>query len=310
MVIRDPSGPSIPGVTTPTGYNSLPQSSGTGLPSYKDLPTQATSSPIVPGTPEWYQDQLGGIYGAPIFIGITPGQILTGPQSEHGGGGKLQTESKSNYTNTERLYKSFLAMSHSNKNAYMQIQGQLYDAGFYGDSPRASVHWGLLDDSSRDAFKRALDNYVAASTGAEVPITWNEFLADQAKQGRINQSQGGVGGAGPGAAPPQVQLTDPAQIAAYATRAAEDMLGRAATPEEINKFVSSFQSQQREAQLSTASSATQPDLGAGAFAFIGQEDQGEASAHQARAYNNALLNKLLGPGASTLPNTNPTPGAV
>ncbi len=306
--------PSVPGVPNPP---QLPQNtSGTGLPTYKDLTLAPTSSPVVPGSPEWYQSELPGIFGAPIFIGITPGPVVSGPQSEHGGGGPIHMEGASNYTNTERLYKAFLALSHANKNAYMMVQGQLYDAGMYGDSPRTSVHWGLLDDASRDAFKKALGNYVAASTGAGVPLTWDEFMVEQAKQGRINQSQGGVGG-GVGGAPatPVVQLQDPASLRQAAEQAAQASLGHGLSEDELSQFVSEFQTRQTNAQMAAQTatgtspvSVTQPDMIAEANAFGQQENPQGYANHQAQAYTNAFLNIFLSPG-SQRGNIQPVPRA-
>lgn len=304
--------PSIPGLPD----NQQPGASRTnttGLPDYNDIPTQSQTdagSPTTPGSTEWWQAQLGDLYGQNVLIGIEPTHASHGNKNEGHGrlampeapGGGATTDNK--YQTTQDLFKSVMALASKDPQQFMQVQGLLYDSGAYGGSPRTSIHWGQWTTDTAQALKEALRNYEAIGPASGSPITWSEYLQQAATQGRVNQGQGGVGGAGAGASGSQTVLTDPNALRATLQQAAMQSLDRALTPDELSKFVTSFQSQQGTAQQSTASEVTSPDASAQAQAFVEQEHPGEFQQHNATAYSNALLNLFL-PGGSQLANFTP-----
>lgn len=297
----------------------FPQKTGgtnsTGLPSYGDIPAQGQSagSPSTPGSVEWWQQQLGSLYGQQVLIGIslaknnegiTPGGAghsghLAMPEDQTSG------TTENNYQTTQDLFKQMMALSTKDPTSFQQMQGLLYDSGAYGATPRASVHWGQWTSDTANALKEALTNYEAVGPGSGSPISWTEYLQQAAAQGRVNQSQGGVGGAGGTGTASQVQLSDPATLKATIQQAAMSSLDRALSPDELDKFVSNFQAQQASAQTSTAGSVTMPDASAQAQSTIEQNHPDEFRQHNVSAYSNALLNLFL-PGGSQLANFTPT----
>jgi len=191
---------------------------------------------------------------------------------------------------------------------YMSIQSLLYDAGFFGASPRASVHWGQWTTETGDALKRALTSYEGVSMAGEVPTTWTEFLSNAAQQGRVNQSQGGVGGAGTGGAASQTVLTDPAALRQTVEQSAQAALGHGLSEDQLSAFVSHFQGLQTAAQTSTGGQVTNPDASAEAMKFAQDSNPTEAAGHNAEGYVNSFLNLFL-PSTSGRPNINQTPKA-
>lgn len=286
------------------GSQATPTSSG--LPSYNDLPvpgqTTSTSSTLPDGTTDWWN--LGALYDKPVLMG-TQSKVT---EYDHGPHGQLVPlhDTAPVTKKTQDLMKQIMQMAGSGSPDYQSIQGLLYDAGFYGDAARKSVHWGMWNSQTADAVKAALNSYEQLSQGAGVPLTWSDFLKQQAASGRSNQAQGGVGGGTTGT-PSQVQLTDPATLTGYAQQAAQAALGRNLSPDQVQAFVSSFQSQQQSAQSSTAASVTAPDASAQAMQFVQHGNESEFGQHNVQAYSNALLNLFLGSAGTALPTVAPTP---
>lgn len=301
-------------MTTPTsglpgsGTGSQATPSTSGLPSYNDLPTQTTTTSYTPGTTEWWQQELGSLYGQKVLVGIS---TKTNPGADTPGGNAPSLphhdtgETSNNFQTTEALYKQVMGLAIKSPQDFMAIQGLLYDAGYFGDSSRASVHWGQWTDQTGSALKQALGSYEGAAVATGTPVTWTEFLSNAAQRGRLNQAQGGVGGSGPsGGAASQAVLTDPAALKATLQQAAMQSLDRALSPDELDKFVTSFQSQQQAAQQSTAGTVTNPDASAQALQFVQNNNQDEFQQHNATAYGNSLLNLFL-PAGSQLANFTP-----
>lgn len=302
--------PTIPGLgSNPNAGVPTTSVGADGLPSYGDLNpnAQTAGSPSVPGSTAWWQQQLGALYGQSVLIGIAPnGQPHGGKQADQNeNNGTLPAPTGNRTQTTQDLFKQIMALSTKSPQQFMQMQGLLYDSGAYGATPRTSVHWGQWTSDTASALKEALSNYEAVGPASGSPVTWTEYLQQAASQGRINQAQGGVGGAGAGTAS-QVSLTDPAQLTSIAQQAFQESLDRAATPDEISKFVSAFQSQQTAAQTSTGASVTAPDATAQAEQFAQGADPAGFQQHNVQAYSNELLNMFL-PSGSNVASFTPVP---
>lgn len=304
-----------------------------GLPSYTDIGTSTTpSSTPVPGTPEWYQSELGGNYNQPMLIGISTSQDTTGGQyGEHSGPGShgyvmrgqgLETTTTNDYQKSQDIYKQYIALASKHPDAFMQLQGMLYDAGFYGSSSRASVHWGMVTDQTTSALKAAINAYLTAANATGQPMTWTEFLEKQAQQGQINQAEGGVGaaggsGSGTGSQPPplSISLEDPAALSNYLQRFAVEELGQAVDPKQIQDFVSKFHGEQTTAQTDQYNAAVNgqdssivtPNAQAEAERYAQSANPDEFVQHNIGGYANTLFNMFLGSNSSR-PNisVNPT----
>ena len=208
---------------------------------------------------------------------------------------------------SEDVMKQFAAMSQSDPTGFASIQKELQAAGFYGN---ASSVFGGWNQQTETAVKDALLQYIKVSEGAGVPVSFLDFLKNQAT---ANQGINGNGQGGGGGAPSTPILTDPDTLANYAQKAAQAALGRALTPAEVNKFVAEFHGEQIQSYTDAAHhqglSSLKDDPRASAIQYVAQANPKEYDQHQIQGYTDAFLNMFL-PSGSQAPNVNTDPTAV
>jgi hypothetical protein len=191
---------------------------------------------------------------------------------------------------------------------FESLQQELWQAGFYGQTPYDSIHVGQWTAQTESAMRSALHSYETGVMAAQTPETFTEFLAQ-------NQQFGQDGGAGKSKtatpAAPTINLTDPLAIKQQAQAAAQQALGMSLTEDQLNAFVTQFQSAEKQYQSQPAGSTiTSPDLGSDAAAFAQSTDPHAYEQQQHQSYMDALVNLFSGPGATQRPNIAPTPQAV
>jgi len=193
--------------------------------------------------------------------------------------------------------------------SFERLQQELYAAGMYGSTSYNDVKVGQWDTTTQTAMKTALEHYEDFIQGAQEPMTFNEFLKQQASTdadgGFFSQKGKGIGSAGTGSSSvPQVNLTDPAAIRSAAQAAAQQALGQGLSEDQLNAFVQQFQAAQQSDQSSLNPTTTTPDLSSQALAFAEQQSPGEYKDHQIQGYMNTLLNMFL-PSESQRANVQP-----
>lgn len=224
------------------------------------------------------------------------------------------------YTTTDEVIKRAAASSQESPKEYQELQTALYQAGYFGSTKAASVRFGVWNAQTADAIKESFKTYLQISQGASVPLTYSEFLQNQtaalqndnaaggSSQGASTTSTSGSGGSGSGAAAPQVSLTDPDALKAYAQNAATNALGHQLSQTQLAHFVDSFHTQQLAAGTSTAASVTSPDPTAQAQSYAQTVDPTGFQGHQQQSFMSALLNTML-PSGSSVASMTPINGA-
>lgn len=192
---------------------------------------------------------------------------------------------------------------------FEQLQRSLWQAGFYGQTPLDSVHVGQWTSQTQDALVGALGSYEQTTKGGKLPLTFSEFLNQNAQMGQDGgQSTSGSGGSS--TKPPfQARLVDPAAIRQAAQTAALDALGQTLSGDQLEKFVTQFQAAQTSAEQTAyngTGTVTEPDLTSQAQAFVQENNPGAYKQNQRSAYLGALVNLLGG----TRPQVGTTPTAT
>lgn len=295
-----------------TGRTTVGDPTLPSVPDYKDQPAVPSTSTTNNPADIW---GLKNLYGQPVFLGV--GTQL--PQNDAGGFVAGRTALPDDLNQTMKptqdvmkwattLFDQQSAERKRNPGAltsYEALQQSLWQAGFYGQTTYDHVHVGQLTSQTTNALVSALGKYEQASTGAQSPITFSEFIGQNAQ----SSAQGGEdspGGAGSGtSAASQVSVTDPNDIRAAAQQAAQDSLGYGLSATQLSSFVQSFQAKQTAAETSTAATVTSPDLTEDAVAYAQQQNPGAYQQHQSDAYQNALLDMMGLPTGSQRPNMTP-----
>lgn len=171
-----------------------------------------------------------------------------------------------------------------------ELQRRLWAGGFYPPGvTQDEITPGLPDPYTAKAWANLLDrsaNYYASGKHMSV---W-EVLDEGANIiGPGGPGGGGAGGSGSGRQPLVVELTNPEDLKYYAQKVAVSTLGRGLKPDELNRFISSFQGSQTAAQTqaynqlgaSGGTTVQAPSVAAAAETFARQEAPVEAGAHDA-----------------------------
>lgn len=286
----------------------VPNYDGSGLPTSTSTGSSIDTDPFGLGDLGNQNLYTGTQYGSP---GHTRG--------DDGDDGHT-TRVVNDYTTTDEVIKRAAASSQESPQEYQQLQSALYQAGYFGSTKAASIRFGVWNAQTADAIKESFKTYLQISQGASVPLTYSEFLQNQtaalqndnaaggSSQGASTTSTSGSGGSGSGAAAPQVSLTDPDALKAYAQNAATNALGHQLSQTQLAHFVDSFHTQQLAAGTSTAASVTSPDPTAQAQSYAQTVDPTGFQGHQQQSFMSALLNTML-PSGSSVASMTPINGA-
>lgn len=254
---------------------------------------------------------LGDLYGQHVYMGTGPGPVDTStPEGIAAASQGLNTIPV--YGTTQAIMKQVVDLwarqqtekqSHPHQlTSFEQMQRTLWQAGFYGQTSIDDVHVGQWTPQTQTALTQALTQYEGASNGGKLPITFSEFLSQNAVMGQ----DGGKNSKSAGATPPApIGLADPTAIRQAAQSAAMDALGQGLSPDQLDKFVSQFQAAQVSYASTTTGTANSPDLSADAASFAQQSDPRAYKENQRQVYLNSLVN-LLGPPVGR-PSMSPTP---
>lgn len=306
-----PGGAYTPPPTPTTG-------DGTALPSqpgYAGASDSTATTASASGTDIW---GLGQYYGQPVFTGTQRAAGISGNNAARLGqsptAGAPVYDQFSPTQDFQSTLKDLWAAQSSERaksphaaTQFESLQQELFAAGFYGQTAYKDIHAGQYTDQTVSAMTLALQNYERTtaenSTGTDgTPITFSEFLQNNAQMSSDGgfYDQSGQGGAA--AAATQVNLTDPNEIRQAAQSAAQSALGMGLSDDQLNSFVSQFQSAQSGDQSSKAGSVTTPDLSSDANAFAQQQDPQGYQQHQVQGFQNAFASMFLS-GASARPDT-------
>lgn len=260
---------------------------------------------------------LGDLYNQPIYLG-------QGVYESHGTGRQgpvTSAPTKANrYGSTQDIMANATKLfgqqdaeraKHPHElTGYEQLQKELWQAGFYGQTSFDSVHVGQWTSQTQSALHDAIKSYEAVSRGGQLPETFTEFVA--ANQAGVSAGGQQAKSSGSGSSgPPPVNLADPDSIKAAAQSAAMTALGQGLSDDQLNAFVSQFQQAQQSAHNAAyADGSTQysdPNLSDEAAAYAQKADPGAYQQNQHQAYMDALVNLFAGPGATARPSINVTP---
>lgn len=180
-----------------------------------------------------------------------------------------------------------------------ELQRRLWAGGFYppGTDPE-EIALGDRDPYTDKAWLNAIDRAANFKNAGRDITIWEAI-----DMGANIRKEGGLGadGSGTGRQPLVVELANPEDLKFYAQRTAVSTLGRALRPDELNRFVSSFQQAQTSAQTQaynqaggaggTVVGAPSPTVAAEQFAR--QAAPVEAGAHDAvKVFD--VVSKVLG----------------
>lgn len=126
------------------------------------------------------------------------------------------------------------ALSTKDPEAYAEMVDKLHDSGYLSDSDYAVAGGGFSTRVAAAFADAARDTAVVNANGTEAGanMTLNDMLAS--KKGA------NTGRSGADYTPVDRKFTDPAALAQTARAAAQDLLGRALTPDEEKRFTSKF----------------------------------------------------------------------
>lgn len=190
---------------------------------------------------------------------------------------------------------------------YEQLQRSLWQAGFYGQTSIDGIHVGQWNPQTQDALKNALGSYEQLGKGGKLPLTFSEFLNQNAVMAKDGGENSNPGGAGPAAPAPFVSnTTDPAGIRAAVQSAAQQALGMNLSEDQIQTFVTEFQHQQVQAERQSYNNqdSTTPDLSSEAMSFVQETNPRAYKQQNKTAYMDALVNLLGGVRPSQTPTPN------
>lgn len=264
------------------------------------------------GTDIW---GLGDLYGRSVYLGTTPDHVeYNGLNGSDINGPPVPAGAANAYGQTQQFMQHVVdlwsAQTEERKHfpnrltTYEQLQRSLWQAGFFGQTPLDSVHVGQWTSQTQDALVGALGQYEQISKGGKLPLTFSEFLGQNAQMGQDGGQNGGGSGAASTKAPFQADLADPMAIRAAAQNAAQQALGKNLSSAELEQFVSQFQAAQTSSQKTAyngSGTITQPDLTNEAMAFAQQEDPKAYHQSQRESYLSALVNLFGGVRPSTAP---------
>lgn len=215
-----------------------------------------------------------------------------------GDGQTIDSTGKLNISATgQQIMDGFMKSYGTNRAEFDGLRTALAQAGYYGSDTIGRVTGRAAGKWDVNAMKNALGDYNTYAHATTDPLSFTEWLAN-------NNAIGGTAA--------QVTLTDPAYLAMYAQRAASNALGRSLTPNELQAFVTSFQSEEQQNQTASqtgAAKVTSSDARSEAIQFIQKNFGAQESQHSAQGYMNALLDLFL-PNASQRPSINVDPTAV
>lgn len=133
------------------------------------------------------------------------------------------------------LVKRPITLYGSDPKAYLALQQALFAGGFYGSTPVGSIPWGTdPQGATYDAWKKVL---VAAQQAQDSGIN---VTPDQILQQGIKEHTAAKAAEPVPKNPLAIQLTDPSQIASSAQSAAQAVLGRNLSDEEVMHFISEY----------------------------------------------------------------------
>lgn len=290
----------VPVPPSPGDYQGAASASG--------VITTAGNSSITGSNDIW---GLGDLYGKSVLLGTTPTEL---PGSRMGLGDQTLGQTP-NYGTTQSYMQHVIDLWAAQDEerqkfpnrltTYEQLQRALWQAGFYGQTSLDSIHVGQWTSQTQSALIGALGNYEQLAKGGKLPLTFSEFLNQNAVMGQDGgQNSGGSNSSSP--APFQANLADPNTIRAVAQNAAQQALGRSLSDDELSKFVQQFQAEQTAAERTAyngTGTVTQPDLSSEAASFVQQNNPKAYQQNQRSAYLDALVNLLGG----TRPSVTPTP---
>lgn len=299
MATTDPSNPTNSNTSLPT------------VPDYIGAAADTSGTTTIPNANDIWG--LGALYGEPVLLGVDYPGNDNAERVGYKPGMTGMSQASDEFSKTQDMMSQLSDLyaqqgaerqkTPGATTAYEQLQMLLYYSGAYGSTAQKDVHFGQYDKATQDAMKQALNDYEVVTNVAKTPMTFADFLnqnATMGQDGKYNPKNA----SGSGAAT-QVQLSDPNQIKAAAQSAALAALGHGLTPDQLDKFVSQFQGQQSSDQLTTAPSATTPDLSAEAMTYAQSSDPVDFSNHNAQGYANALMNMLLPSSAVNRPSITP-----
>lgn len=178
-------------------------------------------------------------------------------------------------------------------NDLVQLQAQLYRAGFYsGDVALDDIDFGNHDEDSFNAFKRAVGRAANFAQAGE-----STSLADILKTVSKPVATGRAGSGGRGSA---TVLTNPADIVRMVEKIAKDVTGHKLTDDQRQRAVAVWQSQERGYAAGVEGGGTvvkPPDFDTFAENFAKQEDPQGAFRQRAIGVFGEL-GSILGGGAS------------
>jgi hypothetical protein len=190
---------------------------------------------------------------------------------------------------------------------YEQLQRSLWQAGFYGQTSIDGIHVGQWTTQTQDALKNALGSYEQLGEGGKLPLTFSEFLNQNAAVAQDGgQNAPSQSGGGPTRAPFASNTTDPAAIRAAVQSAAQQALGMNLSEDQIQAFVTEFQHQQVQAERASYNyqDTTTPDLSSEAMGFVQETNPHAYKQQNKTAYMDALVNLLGGVRPSQTPTPN------
>lgn len=211
------------------------------------------------------------------------------------------------HSDAESLMKQFAAMAYNDPSKFVALQTALAQGPWVSGLKVT----GAFDPDTEKALAAAMGQYLKTSEGANVPVTFKDFILQSAQTNQTLNPTNGAGGTGGTSSRPE--LTDPDTLVMYAQKAAQAALGRSLSSDEVNSFVNEFHSQQ-QSSFNNALQGNGPvvdknDPRASAIGFVTSQHQQEFSQHQTQGYTDAFLNMFLG-GTSAAPNVNVDSSAV
>lgn len=319
-------GPSPQAAPPPPGtVNTTDPNSGTPSP-YTVPPATAGTTSTSPSSWQWSDGQWG--LGSLATDTIVWGGIPQPGQADVTGNKRFETGQfqQANDVNQDggwnplahstvlQATNYFMGQYASNRAEFNGIREALANAGYYGSSNIAQIVNRAAGTWDTDALHKAMLDYTGWTTQTGSPMTFVEWLQGEEKNPNLagNSAPSSAYGGGKPGGVGTVSLTDPAQLAMYAQRAARASLGRELTPDQLNQFIDSFHGEEQQNQTAAMTGAPKvnaSDARSESIQYVENQFGTEMEQHQAKGYMNALLNLFL-PGADQRANINTDPNAV
>lgn len=213
-------------------------------------------------------------------------------------GSPTQTTTTDRYTNAESIMNDVMAMSYSNPLAFRDFQKALA-AGPWG-KVRVS---NSMDPATEAALGKAMSQYIKL-TGTGVAVTFMDFIYGHGSPLGLDGQPTTPGAAASGRQKiaPTLTLANPEDLRNAVQQAALTALGHGLKGDEVEKFVTAFQNQQRQLfdqgnNIAAGGGGGEltglPSADTSALGFVKQEDPHGFAQHQVRGFADALLNDLL-----------------